>query len=183
MAPLARPNRKRVKPAGPGTRFIDAAQAVFQENAGIIRSGGFQCKNGEASIRQRHGLAVSGQHFIYGGDAGISVTQILCQPVGIQAFHHHTVLNMAAALTAFAALIVNNVFCVDQHRHCFLFIHGNPPKKAVTGDPSRPKTYRTNSVVPVSSYNRFTHMRPSSSSGAGCRPPAEKGTWRGSRWN
>lgn len=80
-----------------------------------------------------HRLAVSGQHIVYGADVGITATQIVCQPVGIQALHHQTILDMTAALSTPAALVVHTVFGMNRHHHCFLIIHDNPPKKGRGG--------------------------------------------------
>ena len=132
-APLSRSYRKGIDPAGPGARLVDAAQPVLQKNTGIIRPCGFQHEDGKALLGQRHRLAVSGQHIVYGADVGITATQIVCQPVGIQALHHQTILDMTAALSTPAALVVHTVFGMNRHHYCFLIIHDNPPKKGRGG--------------------------------------------------
>ena len=128
-APLAGSYRKGIEPAGPWACLVDAAQPILQENTGIVRPRGFQHEDGKALLGQRHRLAVSGQHIVYSADVGITATQIVCQPVGIQALHHQTILDMTAALSTPAALVVHTVFGMNGHYYCFLIIHDNPPKK------------------------------------------------------
>ena len=112
-ASLAGSYRKRIEPAGAWACIVDAAQPALQKNTGIVRPRGFQYEDGKAIVGQRHRLTVLRQHLIYGADVGLTSTQILCKPIGVQALYHHSIFDMAAALTASAALIVHTVFGVN----------------------------------------------------------------------
>ena len=48
---LSREGRKRIQPANPGPGLIDAAPAILQKHAGIIRAGGVHHENREKALQ------------------------------------------------------------------------------------------------------------------------------------
>ena len=108
-AALTGPRRKWVKAAGSRAGGIDTALVALQKNTGCFCSNRFECVNGIPFIGERCGLAVLEKHIIRTADTAMLLSKVFCHPVGVQAFHHDTALDAAAAMAALAALVCDKL--------------------------------------------------------------------------